>query len=569
MLLESSRETSVKSIRALMIFRLILVTLILGTVIVFFAGRPPDFLRFPIYGLLALTYVISVFYWLALKWEVPPAVLIYVQLSVDVALVTGISYYSGGSESILNLLYLLIIISSSLFLHLRGILYICTLAAAAYGFLSWMQYRGIVKIFSFFEPDRLPRPPEQSSINVYLNICFFYLVAFLSGFLAEKLRQKGEELESTTRRLREVQLDTDDILENIPSGLITLDGSGRIQHFNGAAEKILGLEVSQVKGRPYDQVFGEGNKEFKAVLHSALEKAVVYERKELMAVSWQGRAMPLGISTTLLGVGQGERSGVIAVFQDITEVKEMAQKVRQADRLALLGQLSAGIAHEIRNPLATISGSIEVLRDSEKLDGEEKGLMGLVTRESERLNRIITDFLQYARIRPADKTVVDVGKMVEETLMLARNHHAFHDNIEIINEVGDQKTHVLADQDQVTQIFLNIAINALQAMPQGGCLTVGLVDEGTKSRALGKNEMVQIFFRDTGVGIPPQEIKNIFEPFYSAKKGGTGLGLSIAQRIVENNGGKLEVESQVNRGTTFTVSLMATSKQSEDEDETA
>jgi two-component system sensor histidine kinase PilS (NtrC family) len=569
MLSENPQEASLKSIRTLVIFRLILVTLILGTVIVFFAGKPPHLPRFPIYGLLVLTYVISVFYWLALRWEITPTVLIYVQLSVDVALVTGILYYSGGSESILNLLYLLIIISSSLFLHLRGILYVCTLVAAAYGFLSWMQYQGMVQVFSFFEPDRLPRAPEQSSVSVYLNICFFYLVAFLSGFLAEKLRRKGEELESTTRRLREVQLDTDDILENIPSGLITLDGEGRIQHFNGAAERILGLEAGQVKGRPYDQVFGEGNREFKAVLHSALEKAMVYERKELMAVSQQGRSLPLGISTTLLGVGEGARSGVIAVFQDITEVKEMAQKVRQADRLALLGQLSAGIAHEIRNPLATISGSIEVLRDSVKLVGEEKGLMGLVTRESERLNRIITDFLQYARIRPADKTDIDVGKLVDETLILVRNHDAFQDNIDVVNEVQNREVHALADQDQVRQIFLNIAINALQAMPHGGCLTVGLVDEGSNDRAPGKNEMVRVFFRDTGVGISPQEIENIFEPFYSAKKGGTGLGLSIAQRIVENNGGTLEVESQVSRGTTFTVSLMATGKRSEDEDETA
>jgi signal transduction histidine kinase len=195
--------------------------------------------------------------------------------------------------------------------------------------------------------------------------------------------------------------------------------------------------------------------------------------------------------------------------------------------------------------------------------------MGLVTRESERLNRIITDFLQYARIRPADKAVIDVGKVVEETLILVRNHDAFHDNIEVVNEVQNRGVHVLADQDQVRQIFLNVAINALQAMPHGGCLTVGLVDEGSNARAQGKNEMVGVFFRDTGVGISPQEIENIFEPFYSAKKGGTGLGLSIAQRIVENNGGTLEVESQVNRGTTFTVSLMATGKHSEDEDGTA
>lgn len=557
MVIENAQKSNVKSIHGLMIFRLILVTLILGTVIVSLAGRRPGFSLFPIYGLLALTYIISAFYWLALKWEIAPTILTYVQLSIDVALVTGILFYSGGSESILALLYLLVIISSSMFLHLGGVLYVCTLASAAYGFLSWLQYHGIVRTVSFFEPDRLSRPPEQPFINVYLNICFFYLVAFLSGFLAEKLRRKGEELESTSRKLRKVLLDTDDILENMNSGLITIDGEGRILHFNRAAESILGLEASQIKGEPYDHVFGEGNKELRGVLHSALQEGVVNSRTELMAVSRQGRSMPLGISTTLLGVGEGERGGVIAVFQDLTEAKELEEKVRQADRLAVLGQLSAGIAHEIRNPLATISGSIEVLRESLRLAGEEKRLMGLVTRESDRLNRIITDFLLYARIRPAEKIVIDLGKLVDETLALMRNHADFHDQIEVENTVCFQEAHALADQDQVKQIFLNIAINALQAMPHGGRLTVGLAEGRSRTRTPGKDGMIRIFFRDTGTGIPGEEIKKVFEPFYSSKKDGTGLGLSIAQRIVENNGGKLEVESQVNKGTTFTVSLLA------------
>ncbi|MCK4273215.1 PAS domain S-box protein, partial [bacterium] len=399
-------------------------------------------------------------------------------------------------------------------------------------------------------------PPTQSPINVFLNICFFYLVAFLSGFLAEKLRRKGEELESTSRRLRKVQLDTDDILANMNSGLVTVDGEGIIQHFNRAAEKILGLEASQIKNKPFGQVFGGENRELKVALNSALERGMVNSRTELMAVSRQGRSMPLGISTTLLGVGEGERGGVIAVFQDLTEAKELEQRAREADRLAVLGQLSAAIAHEIRNPLATISGSIEMLSESLQLAGEEQKLMGLVTRESDRLNRIITDFLLYARIRPADKTVVDVVKLVNETLTLVRNHVDFHDGIEIVNEAEVHKAYALADQDQVRQIFLNIAINALQAMSHGGRLVVGLVEGPSRARVRGKDEMVKVFFQDAGVGIPAGELKSIFEPFYSSKKGGTGLGLSIAQRIVENNGGKLEVESHKGRGTTFTVSLI-------------
>jgi two-component system sensor histidine kinase PilS (NtrC family) len=559
MVLQSAQEKDIRSIYLLMIFRLILATLILGTVIVLYAGGTAKFSLSPIYGLLALTYILSVFYWLALKWQIAPAVLVYIQLSVDVALATGILYYSGGSESILTLLYLLIIISSSIFLNLGGVLYVCSLAAAAYGFLSWLQYRGIVWTISFFEPDRLSKTPEQSSIDVYLNICFFYLVAFLSGFLAEKLRRKGQELETTSRRLLRVQLDTDDILVNIPSGLITLDGGGNIQYFNGAAEMILDLEGNQVRGKPYDQVFGEENRELKEVLCSALEKAVAYERKELRAVTPQGRSMPLGISTTLLGVGQGERSGVIAVFQDLTEAKKLEEKIRRKDRLAVVGQLSAAIAHEIRNPLATISGSSEMLRSSVALAGEEKRLMELITRESDRLNRIITDFLLYARIRPAEKAVVDLVKLVDETLILLRNHADFHDGIKIDNTMHEQRAYALADQDQVKQIFLNIAINALQAMPHGGCLTIGVPRGKSKTETSESNGMVQVFFRDTGVGIPAPELENIFEPFYSSKKVGTGLGLSIAQRIVENNEGKLEVQSQLNKGTTFIVSLLAAS----------
>jgi two-component system sensor histidine kinase PilS (NtrC family) len=571
MFFQNIRGIDVKSLHGLMIFRLILVTLILGTVIVFLLGRQADFSLFPIYGLLVLTYVISIFYWLALKWEISPALLIYVQLSVDVVLVTGIIYYSGGSESILTLLYLMVIISASMFLRLGGILYITSLASAAYGLMSWLQYSGIVHTPSFFEPDRYPRSPEQSSINVFLNICFFYLVAVLSGFLAEKLRRKGEELETASQRLRRVQLDTDDILENIPSGLVTLDGEGRVQYFNGAAEKILGLTIQQVKGRPYDRVFGEQNRELMNVLRTAFEKAVVYERKELTATSPEGKSIPLGISTTLLGPVEGERSGVIAVFQNLTEAKQLEQRARQADRLAVLGQLSAAIAHEIRNPLATISGSVEVLRDTTQLTGEEKKLMDLVTHESDRLNKIITDFLLYARIRPAEMALVDVARAVEETLTLVRNHDDYRDDIELVDAIENEVVYALADGDQVKQIFLNIAINALQAMPQGGCLKVGLREEGGVKNNLQaeKEDMVKVYFHDTGMGIPTDELENIFEPFYSSKKDGTGLGLSIAQRIVENNGGKLEVESQEGKGTIFTVSLLAEQGYSGGEHETA
>lgn len=566
MILQSAEKRDIRSIYLLMIFRLILATLILGTVIVLYSGEAVKFSLPPIYGLLALTYIVSVFYWLALKWQIAPSILVYIQLSVDVVLVTGILYFSGGSESILTLLYLLVIISSSIFLNLGGVLYVCTLAAAAYGLLSWLQYRGIVGTISFFEPDRLSQTAGQSSIDIYLNVCFFYLVAFLSGFVAEKLRRKGEELETTSRRLLRVQLDTDDILENIPSGLITLDGAGIIEYFNGAAETILNFDGNQVKDKSYDQVFGEENSELRDVLRAALEDAVVYERKELTAITPQGRSLPLGISTTLLGVGEGERSGVIAVFQDLTEAKKLEEKIRRKDRLAVVGQLSAAIAHEIRNPLATISGSSELLRSSDALAGEEKKLMGLITRESDRLNRIITDFLLYARIRPAEKTVVDLAKVVNETMVLVLNHADFHDAIEIDNAMHGKTVYALADQDQVKQIFLNIAINALQAMPHGGCLTIGLLGGKSEIRSRENNGMVQVFFQDTGVGISAQELKNIFEPFYSSKKVGTGLGLSIAQRIVENNEGKLEVESQVNKGTTFVVSLLSAGEDSGDKE---
>jgi len=292
------------------------------------------------------------------------------------------------------------------------------------------------------------------------------------------------------------------------------------------------------------------------VLRTALEEAVIYERKELTITSQGGKSIPLGISTTLLGVGDGQRSGVIAVFQDLTDAKELEQKARQADRLAVLGQLSAAIAHEIRNPLATISGSVELLRDTPELSGEERKLLELVTRESERLNRIITDFLLYARIRPAEKAEVELSRTIDETLMLIRNHHDYHDGIEIVNETGDEQLCVWADGDQVKQIFLNIAINALQAMTQGGRLTVGLKKKGVE-RQDQDEKMVHVFFQDTGTGIPPDELGDVFEPFYSSKKDGTGLGLSIAQRIVENNGGTLTVESEPGKGTTFTVSLVS------------
>jgi two-component system sensor histidine kinase PilS (NtrC family) len=341
------------------------------------------------------------------------------------------------------------------------------------------------------------------------------------------------------------------------SGLIVTDADGTVLKVNPAARSILALgEGKSLEGLHADRAFSRMSilaEEMYTVLRSGHPR----QRHEIDVVRRDGVLVQLGISISLLRDEADEIKGVIAIFQDLTEVKQMRERIRQADRMAAVGELSAAIAHEVRAPLASISGSIDMLKgEIEGLSGDNAELMDLIIRESERLDRIISDFLEYARLRKPSFTPSDIDRCVNEVAMLLRHSVPGGENLEITVDCERRSMRIAADDEQIRQVFLNLGNNACEAMGRGGKLTLTargafrrLSEEGTEE------ECVEVRFHNDGPAIPDDVLPHVFEPFFTTRQGGTGLGLAIAARIVEGHSGLIDVRSSESGGTEFTVIL--------------
>jgi signal transduction histidine kinase len=286
-----------------------------------------------------------------------------------------------------------------------------------------------------------------------------------------------------------------------------------------------------------------------------------YERYETTFVDKTGKTLFLGFSISPLRDNNDQVIGKTFIFQDITTFKEMEEQVKRSDRMATIGEFAAGIAHEIRNPLTSLSGSIQVLKEELRLKGANRHLMDIILRESERLNNLITDFLLFAQPSRINKEKLDIAQLIDETLQLFENSPGDNRAIEITKEL-EGGIFLLGDPHQLKQLFWNLFINAAQIMPHGGELRVNLetvngaeISNRLKRAKKSMAPLAKISVSDTGDGIKPEEKEKIFEPFFTTKEGGTGLGLAIVHRIVENHEGFISVKSQRNKGTTFDIFL--------------
>jgi two-component system sensor histidine kinase PilS (NtrC family) len=335
------------------------------------------------------------------------------------------------------------------------------------------------------------------------------------------------------------------IVESIRSGLVTTDLQGRIYTFNAAAEEITGYRERDVRGQDASVFFGEIQEHITASLHAA-ETGEASPRFETYCLTAEGLRLRLGFSMSPLFAETGETTGMVITFQDLTQIRTLEETNRRQDRLAAIGRMAASIAHEIRNPLAAMRGSIQMLRSEMKNDGSQTELMEIILRESDRLNTIITDFLSYARPRSLIQSKVDVGDLLHQTFALMRHSPEINENQSIEEQLPEKPLVLDADSGQLKQVFWNLARNALQAMPQGGTLRATV--------EMNSNDRVRISFADTGRGMSPEQVEHLFEPF-SSTTGGTGLGLSIVYQIVRDHGGTINVRSMEGQGTTITVEL--------------
>jgi len=536
--------------------RLSIFILLLIIVVVFL--HVPNLFTFPftLYSLVTLALLLLITLGLNKTQTLLFGVLVTVHFLLEVIIETMLIHHTGGIESPFAILFILSILSASLIYRLVGSSVMAGLSSLGYAVVLLTE-EGFG--FSF---KNLQLLSDASFYKAFLYVCTFFLVAFISGYLAQRLKVKGEELWNASLELNKIRADTGEILKHMKSGLITVDVWGRIVYFNRSAEEILGYSEAEVKGKDCREVFKERMPEMAEKILEVIKFNQGDSRGFLYINGKSKRKIPIGISTTILGDKRSGIRGVIAIFQDITEVIKLEERIRMADRLAAVGELSAGIAHEIRNPLASISGSVEVLKDEPSLSEESQKLLDLIIKETGRLNQILTDFLEYSRIGPSLLSKVELVHLLDEVIQIVRKHPSYKSSISINRSLSSEVLYVLGEENQIKQIILNLLVNAMEAMEEKG----GEIQISDK----GFNQMDQFYFWeeepddsdwipvaiiDQGKGMTEEQKEKIFSPFFSAKKNGTGLGLAIVHRLVNNLGGRIEFRSQPTKGTVFVVYL--------------
>lgn len=514
-----------KRLKALQIFRAFFVTFLLGTFLFFEIGH----YKFPypnaiLYLILSL-YLLTLIYTALLHRVRNLIAFAYIQMSVDALSAILLIFFTGGIESWFSSVMLLTVISSVIIIDKRAGYIIASLCSLLYGLMIDSQFYGII-------------PTGYSSIakekdflyNVFSHISALYITAYLTGYLSSRLEKTSKSLEEKVSDLNDLTLFNRELIENLPSGLLTTDVTGRILIFNRAAESITGIRRTEALQKNISDIFG------------FLKYPFGSQRIEGTISNGGKRIIGLTVSETMNS--DGLMTGYICIFQDITQLKKLEAELKHHETLSAIGELSANMAHEIRNPLASLRGSIEMLREGALTKENGEKLMNIAISEMDRLNKIITDFLMFSRPMPPDLCIIDLHSILAETVELISGG-CKNNNITIKKDFSG-RNEVVADPQKLRQVFLNLGLNAIDSMPEGGDLTI---------RAEVKDETVKVFFKDSGIGIRPENLNNIFYPFFTTKSNGTGLGLSIAYRIVEEHNGKISVRSIPQMGTTFEIEL--------------
>jgi two-component system sensor histidine kinase PilS (NtrC family) len=525
-------------ILTLIIGRLLVIFLLLATSWFWASGTlRPTFDSFPqwLIPLFMVAVGLTIIYFFLLRLSSNFSWQVRIQFILDIALITWLVWRTGDLTSPYISLYIVVVGVASFFVRPMATLLLAGLAALFTIALAILTGSGVIDAYG-----------SGLAFDKSIQIVSFNVVALLVvGVLAARLSERhasGYQLEETVRSLESLKALHERIVESIRSGLVTTDLDGNIYTFNSAATEITGYHLDELQGRPLTEIFGDIQEQIDLSLEAAGEGETL-PRFETDLQTPDGFAVRIGFAVALLLSDKNEATGLIITFQDLTEIRSMEDSIRRKDRLAAVGRVAAGLAHEIRNPLGAMRGAIQVLESSTPRGSTQAGLMDIILKESDRLNTIITNFLSYARPQAGDFTDVELADAVADTLTLlkhspdVREAHIFDAALEPAKMIGDPT--------QIKQIFWNLARNSLQAMPDGGLLRVELKPLPSKR--------VRITFEDTGRGMSQEQVEKLFEPFSSSTSGGTGLGLSIVYQIVKDHNGVINVRSREGAGTTITI----------------
>ena len=548
------KEKTATRMRYLMLSRVAIVTLLLG-IAIFMKIKGEEYL--PEISLRSLSWLIITSYILSLLYFFLPRLVrsvqtnVYIQAIGDVVLVTGLVYATGGISSIYPVFYTLVIIYSVLFLARRGGLITASACSICYGLLLDLEYY------------RVLAPPYSTLIRNYpfaegyvfskiiTYIISFYLIAFLAIFVVEQERRARTLLREKETAFDQLDVLHRSIIESVDTGIMTINLRGRIKSFNRAAEEITGFSFDEVENKNIADLFPAYG-QFVAKIQAGSNPEPDRSRVEIQIENREKKPLILGCSLSFLTDAAGKRIGDIIVFQDLTAVKKMEASVEKNRRLAFIGEMAAGLAHEMRNPLASIGGSIQVLNKSLILRPGDERLMQIILRGKDQLESFMRDFLLLSRPSPGMPETIGIAEMIEEVLESIRYLPDWRERIVVVKSFQDPVPRIRANKTEIRQLIWNLFLNAVQSMPEGGHLRIeagpGMADDASVP-------CLEIRVGDSGPGIAEKDAARIFEPFFTTREKGTGMGLAIVNRIVDRHQGKIKVDSRAGEGTTFTVWL--------------
>lgn len=544
-----------KRLHTLMFLRVLFVSIILGALIIIRFRETHVYItdaQSAPYILLAVIYFTNIVYIFLIKYLGRIRLQAYFQLFFDTLFITFFIYTTGGIDSIFSFLFILNIISGSIIFSRKGGILVASASSILYGLMLDLHYYGLIHPIG----SRVNYSSDSYNsaflfYTILVNMAAFYLVGYLSGFLAEQTKRSRAELKETKLDLNKLEILHESIINSIASGLIVLDDKERVILFNPTAEKILGIHTHQISGLTLVSVFPA----LRQHVQSVAQMRPSVNMSPFMDILYQkpdGTKIYIRVSISPLRYLSTEKGGEIIVFQDVTETKRIEENMKKVEGLALVGEMAAGIAHEIRNPMASISGSIEVLREGLAWDSTESQLMAIVSREIDRLNQLISNFLLFARPKEIKLRTFDLNQVIMESLALFKNGPRWNENVSVLTHLMDSVT-IESDPDQIKQVLWNLFLNACDAMPDGGILDIGTKWVFETPDSANKN--VAIVIHDTGDGFNPITLPKLFTPFFTTKEGGSGLGLATVKRIIDQLQGRISGSNHPDGGAEIAIIL--------------
>ncbi|MEI6207144.1 MAG: ATP-binding protein [Desulfuromonadales bacterium] len=504
-----------------------------------------NIIRPGIVRLMVFSFIFSILSHAVIRFERYRFFLTYLQIIWDLLFVSLLLLFTGGIVSPYSFLYLLSIMNAGLLLGRQQALYTASLCGILYGAMIDFQYFGHLSILGLRRDDALQLGASHLFYMIFINLMGFGLTAFITGYLAERARKSEAELQEKTINFEELSRLNSTIVTNIEIGLLTTNSSGLIRVFNPYAERLTGISLEEIYNTPITSLFNsfEG---FPNELTTAISGEFDYLTRENVRMTLGYRAAPFDDSSDAL-------TGFIISFWDLSIIRRMESELKKSDRLAALGELSARMAHEIRNPLAAMCGSVQLLAAHSSVDESDRRLFEIVTREADRLNMLITEFLAYARPPSPLKQRIELGSFFGDISLFVSTDPRF-ERISISNAVPPFLS-VTVDPNQFRQVMINILQNSAEAMKTGGKIRIEAGHALRGSYESNKEPVTRIYITDTGTGISAETSQHLFEPFWTTKTEGTGLGLAITYRIVEAHGGTISVETPEEGGCRFVITL--------------